>query len=167
MAPEEPVETVTPPPKERVFLVVIDDSPELKIAIRYACLRAFHSKGRVALVYVMEPSGFGEWMGVKQRILDEARQQAEAMVQKTASEVQKLSGKMPMLYFREGERREEVMRLIEEEPAISILVLAASTGPKGPGPLVSALIGKYVGKLRIPVTIVPGNLSLEDIDNIV
>jgi nucleotide-binding universal stress UspA family protein len=168
MTPDEksgqPVET--PLGKERVFLVVIDDSPELKVAIRYACRRAFRSDGRVALVHVTEPSGFGEWMGVKQRILDEARQQAEAAMQRTASEVQKLSGKMPMLYFREGDRREQVMRLIEEEPDISILVLAASTGPKGPGPLVSALIGKFVGKLRVPVTIVPGNLSLEDIEHI-
>ncbi len=167
MAPEEPAaeQTESLPQKERVFLVVIDDSPELKVAIRYACRRAFRSQGRVALVHVTEPSGFGEWIGVKQRILEEARQKAEAMMQKTASEVQKLSGKMPMLYFREGDRREEVMRLIEEEPAISILVLAASTGPKGPGPLVSALIGKFVGKLRVPVTIVPGNLSPEDIEH--
>jgi nucleotide-binding universal stress UspA family protein len=169
MAPEESPasEAEQTPTKERVFLVVIDDSPEMKVAIRYACRRAFRSQGRVALVHVAEPSGFGEWMGVKQRILEEARQQAEAMMQRTASEVQKLSGKMPMLYFREGDRREEVMRLIEEEPAISILVLAASTGPKGPGPLVSALIGKFVGKLRVPVTIVPGNLSLDDIEHIV
>lgn len=152
--------------KERVFLVVIDDSPELKVAIRYACRRARRSDGRVALLHVTEPSGFGEWIGVKQRILEEARQQAEAAMQRTASEVQKLSGKMPMLYFREGDRREQVMSLIEEEPEISILVLAASTGPKGPGPLVSALIGKFVGKLRVPVTIVPGNLSDEDIEHI-
>ena len=169
MAPEEmdPGQESPTPEKERVFLVVIDDSPELKLAIRYACRRAFRSQGRVALVNVTEPSGFGEWMGVKQRILDEARQQAEAMTQRIASEVQKLSGKLPMLFFREGDRREEVMRLIEEEPAISILVLAASTGPKGPGPLVSALTTKFVGKLRIPVTIVPGHLSLEELEHIV
>jgi hypothetical protein len=53
--------------------------------------------------------------------------------------------------------------LIEEEPAISILVLGAATGAKGPGPLVSALTGKFVGKLRVPITIVPGNLNDEQI----
>jgi len=169
MADEEmdPGQESPTPEKERVFLVVIDESPELKLAVRYACRRAFRSQGRVALVHVTEPSGFGEWMGVKQRILDEARQQAEAMTQRIASEVQKLSGKLPMLFFREGDRREEVMRLIEEEPAISILVLAASTGPKGPGPLVSALTTKFVGRLRVPVTIVPGHLSLEELEHIV
>ena len=64
------------------------------------------------------------------------------------------------------DRRDEVMKLIDEEPSISILVLGASTGPKGPGPLVQALTSKYVGKLRVPVTIVPGQLTNDDIDHI-
>ena len=155
-----------PPRQERVFLVVIDESPELKVAIRYACRRAFRSDGRVAMVHVMEPTGFGDWIGVNQLMKDEARQQAEATMQKMASEVNKLSGKMPMLYFREGDRRDELLNLIQEEPAISILVLAASTGPKGPGPLVSALTGKYIGKMRVPITIVPGNLTPEEVEHV-
>lgn len=166
MAADEDIESAAGVQSERIFLVVIDNSPELKVAIRYACRRAHKCDGRVAMVYVMEPTGFGEWIGVKQLILEEARQQAEATMQKMATEVQKLSGKMPMLYFREGDKREEVMTLIQEEPSISILVLAASTGPKGPGPLVSALTGKYIGKLRVPITIVPGNLSMEEIESI-
>ena len=60
----------------------------------------------------------------------------------------------------------ELLKLIAEEPMISILVLGASTNPKGPGPLVSALTGKFVSRLRIPVTIVPGNLSDEDIESL-
>jgi hypothetical protein len=83
-----------------------------------------------------------------------------------AAEVQKLSGAMPVLYLREGNRRDELLNLIGEEPTISILILGASTSPKGPGPLVSALTGKFVSRMRIPVTIVPGNLSDEDIESI-
>ncbi|TXH33189.1 MAG: universal stress protein [Rhodospirillaceae bacterium] len=150
----------------RIFLVVIDDSPEMKMALRYACRRAAKSGGRVAMVHVSEPTGFREWVGVSQLMQDEARQQAEAVMQKMAAEVSKLSGKMPVLYFREGDRREEVMKLIDEELTISILVLGAATGPKGPGPLVTALSGKFVGKLRVPLTIVPGHLTQEDIEHI-
>jgi nucleotide-binding universal stress UspA family protein len=150
----------------RIFLVVVDDSPEMKTALRYACRRAAKSGGRVAMVHVSEPTGFREWVGVSQLMEDEARQQAEAVMQKMAAEVSKLSGKMPVLYFREGDRREEVMKLIDEELTISILVLGAATGPKGPGPLVTALSGKFVGKLRVPLTIVPGHLTQEDIEHI-
>jgi nucleotide-binding universal stress UspA family protein len=150
----------------RVFLVVIDETPELKLAIRYAALRAKKTGGRVAMLHVTQESDFQGWLGVTRLIKEEARQQAEALMQKMAAEVQKLSGAMPVLYFREGDRREEVMKLIEEEPMITILVLGASTGPKGPGPLVQALTSKFVGKLRLPVTIVPGNLSVDDIDQV-
>jgi len=150
----------------RVFLAVVDDTPELRQAIRYACLRAKKTGGRVAMLHVTAQEDMQEWIGVSRLIKEESRQQAEALMQKMAAEVQKLSGAMPVLYFREGDRRDEVMKLIDEEPSISILVLGASTGPKGPGPLVQALTSKYVGKLRVPVTIVPGNLTNDDIDHI-
>jgi nucleotide-binding universal stress UspA family protein len=160
----KPVEATSGP--ARVFLVVIDDTPELKAAIRYACRRARKTGGRVAMLHVTAREDMQEWIGVSRLIKEEARQQAEALMQKMAAEVQKLSGAMPVLYFREGERRDEVMKLIDEEPSISILVLGASTGPKGPGPLVQALTSKYVGKLRVPITIVPGQLTTDDIDHI-
>jgi hypothetical protein len=150
----------------RVFLVVVDDTPELKLAIRYACLRAKKTNGRVAMLHVTAQEDMQEWIGVSRLIKEESRQQAEALMQKMAAEVQKLSGAMPVLYFREGDRRDEVMKLIDEEPSISILVLGASTGPKGPGPLVQALTSKYVGKLRVPITIVPGQLTNDEIDHI-
>jgi nucleotide-binding universal stress UspA family protein len=169
MAETEPTEAkpadATPGPG-RVFLVVVDDTPELKTAIRYACIRAKKTNGRVAMLHVTAPEDMQEWIGVSRLIKEESRQQAEALMQKMAAEVQNLSGAMPVLYFREGERRDEVMKLIDEEPSISILVLGASTGPKGPGPLVQALTSKFVGKLRVPITIVPGQLTNDDIDHI-
>ncbi|HVT53384.1 MAG TPA: universal stress protein [Dongiaceae bacterium] len=165
-APQTGAPPETAPSPGRVFMVVVDETPELKLAIRYACLRARKTNGRVAMVHVTAPEDMQEWIGVSRLIKEESRQQAEALMQKMASEVQKLSGAMPVLYFREGDRREEVMKLIDEEPSVSVLVLGAATGPKGPGPLVQALTSKYVGKLRVPVTIVPGNLTAEDIDHV-
>jgi nucleotide-binding universal stress UspA family protein len=150
----------------RVFLVVVDDSPELAVALRYACLRAKKTGGRVALLNVIEPADFQHWMAVNELMQEEARQQAEQLLQKHAAEVQKLSGSMPVLYVREGQRRDELLKLIAEEPSVSILVLGASTGPKGPGPLVTAVTGKFVGRLRVPVTIVPGNIPPEAVDDI-
>jgi hypothetical protein len=71
---------------------------------------------------------------------------------------------MPVVFIREGRAQDEVLALINEEPSISILVLATGTGQAGPGPLVSHLTGKAVARLRIPITIVPGGLTLEQID---
>ena len=163
----EPAQAAEPPkPSGRIFLVVIDNSPELRVAMRYACRRAHRTGGRVALLHVVDDEDFRQFIGVSDVMREESRKEAEALVQKMASEVQKLSGAMPVLYLREGNRRDELLKLIAEEPTISILVLGASTNPKGPGPLVSALTGKFVSRLRIPVTIVPGNLSDADIESL-
>jgi len=153
-------------PSERVLLVVVDDSAEMTVALRYACRRARHAAGRVALLHVIERTEFQTWLGVGDLMAKEARTEAEQLMQRIAKQVGEQVGALPIIYLREGARSDELMRLIEEEPSISILVLGANTGPGGPGPLVSALTGKMVGKLRVPVTIVPGNLSDEDIDAI-
>lgn len=152
------------PPQERVFLVVVDESEELSVALRYAARRAQHTGGRVALLYVIEPSDLQQWMAVETLMREERREEAEALLQKLASEVAELSGSMPVIYIREGRRRDELLALIEEEPSISILVLAASTGPEGPGPLITALSGKAITKLRVPLTIVPGSLTEDQLD---
>jgi nucleotide-binding universal stress UspA family protein len=155
----------TPAP-DRVFLVVADDSAELEVALRYACRRARKTRGRVALLAVVEPGDYQHWVAVGDLMKEEARRAAEQMLQKLAERVNEWTGTMPILYVREGVRGDELLQLIEEEPSISILVLGANPGPKGPGPLVSMLTGKMVGRLRVPVTIVPGNLTLEDVDKV-
>jgi nucleotide-binding universal stress UspA family protein len=159
-------ETATESKDDRVFLVVVDDTDEMRVALRYACRRAAHTEGRVALLYVVESSEFQHWMSVGDLMREEARSEGEQILQRCATQVSEQTGSLPVLYLREGSRRSQLMDLIDEEPSISILVLAADTGPRGPGPLVSALTGKFVGKLRVPVTIVPGHLSDEEVDRI-
>ncbi len=151
---------------DRVFLVIVDDTEEMKVALRYACQRAHNSHGRVALLYVMESSEFQHWMAVGDLMREEARSEGEQLLQRIAAQVMEQTGTMAVLYLREGSRQTELLKLIDEEPSISILVLGASIEQRGPGPLVAALTGKFVGKLRVPVTIVPGNLSDEDVDKI-
>src|SRR5258706_15193379 len=53
----------SPPLPERVFLVIVDESDELKLALRYAARRAQHTGGRVALLFVIEPSDPQQWVG--------------------------------------------------------------------------------------------------------
>lgn len=152
-------------PAARTFLCVVDESEELHQALRYACRRAKNTGGRVALLYVIEPVEFQHWMAVSHLMEEERREQAEEMLQVVASVVQKLSGTTPVVYIREGKLTEALMQLIEEETHFSILVVGASTGGEGPGSLINYLM-KRVGKLPIPVTIVPGGLSDEEIDAI-
>ncbi len=151
-------------PDQRVFLVVVDESEEMEVALHFASRRAQHTGGRVAMLYVIEPTDFQHWMSVGDLMREEARSEAEQLLQRLAAKVNELTGQMPVLYLREGNRRDELLKLIDEEPSISILVLGADTGQGGPGPLVSALSGRFAARLRVPLTIVPGSLSREQID---
>lgn len=147
----------------RVFLVVVDESPELKTALHYACLRARKSGGRVALLTVTDPPDGQNWLGLEELMRAEKREAAEASMLKLAAEACDWAGSIPALYIREGQLRDELIALLESDPSISILVLGAGTGQEGPGPLVSHLAGKVAGRLKVPVTVVPGGLSDEQL----
>jgi nucleotide-binding universal stress UspA family protein len=153
-----------PAPRERVFLAVVDDSPEFSGALRFASRRAAHTGGRVALLYVIERAEFEQWMAVGELMREDARRQAEQVLHRHAALCKEISGKMPILHIREGRPQDELLALLDAEPEISVLVLGAGTGGKGPGPLVSYLVGKVAGKLRVPITVVPGGLTEAEID---
>ena len=148
----------------RVFLVVVDESEEYRVAVHYAARRAAHTGGRLALLYVIEPAEMQQWMAIEELARAERREAAEELLQSLCEELSPVAGSMPIVYIREGRRRDELMTLISEEPGISILVLAAGTSAEGPGPLISYLTGKPAARLRIPITIVPGGLTLDEID---
>lgn len=153
-------------PQERTFLVVVDNTEELHVALRFASLRAKKTGGRVALLYVVEPADFQHWMAVEDLMREEGRQEAEAVLQKYSAEVQEWSGKTPVFYLREGKLRDELLKLIDEDRSISVLVLGAATGTEGPGPLISSLAGKMTSDLRVPLTIVPGYLTDEQLESL-
>jgi nucleotide-binding universal stress UspA family protein len=148
---------------QRVFLVVVDSSPEMKVALRFACRRARATGGRLAMLYVTEPAS-AEWLGVGEIMREERRAEAETRLQELAVDVREMSGDVPVLYVREGDPADELLRLLGEEPTISVLVLGADPGPKGPGPLIAALSGRLIGKLHVPMTIVPGSMTSAEID---
>jgi nucleotide-binding universal stress UspA family protein len=151
---------------ERVFLVVVDESPELRNALRYACRRAKRTGGRIALLYVMPPPEGQQWGSVVELMREEARQQAEEAVARYAEVAATLTGQPPSIYIREGKNRDELLKLIGEDHSICVLVLGSASSSDGPGPLVSAFTGKAGSQLRIPLTIVPGALSEAEIDAI-
>lgn len=158
-----PIPADPAPAANRIFLVVVDASKEMPVALRYAARRARRTGGRVALLYVIEPSDLQQWVAVESLMREERREEAEQLLQKLSQEVNEIAGSLPIVHIREGRVRDELLALLEEEPSISILVLAASPGNEGPGPLITALIGKYATKLRVPLTIVPGGLTDEQL----
>lgn len=151
-------------PRRRKFLVVVDETPECKVAVRFAARRAEHTGGIVTLLHVIPPSDFQHFMAVERVMREEAERAAEGILHAAAQTVYDLTGARPELVVREGDKAETVLALIKEDKDISILVLAAGTAKEGPGPLVSMVASEAAHAYPIPVTVVPGSLSEAEID---
>jgi nucleotide-binding universal stress UspA family protein len=147
------------------FLVVIDDTPECDRALYFAARRALRIGSTVLMLRVIETHDHGQqWLGVADIMRAEAHEEANAVLDRHAARAASITGVLPQRVIREGETAKELFDLIEEDEDIAILVLAAGTGGDGPGPLVSSL-AKTADSYPIPVAIVPGHLSDEDLDS--
>lgn len=157
--------TPEPGDRPRKFVCVVDSSPECAVAVQFASRRAKHSGGRVLLLFVIEPGDFEHWASVKDIMREEAREEAEDVLRLQAARVEEVSLAPAELAIREGKLQEEIRALIEEDPSIGVLVLGSAIGKEGPGPLVSLLAGRDPShRFPIPVTVVPGHLTDEEIN---
>lgn len=148
----------------RIYLTVVDDTPEAEIALRFAARRAVKTGGGVEILALVEPQEFIAFAGVQATIEDEARRHAESLVARAAGTLIEESGLRPSLTVRQGDGPKIIRELIAANPEIAALVLgAAADGP--PGPLVTHFAGE-VGALSVPLMIVPGNLDRAAIDRL-
>ncbi|MCX7889010.1 MAG: universal stress protein [Rhodobacteraceae bacterium] len=149
----------------RKFLVVLDDSRECLNAMRFAALRAAHTGAGVKILSVIPSEEFQGFLGVADIMRAEARERIEAHFEVFAKWMRDRHGVNPELVIREGEPVAQILALIAEDPEIGVLVLGAGTDKSGPGPLVTAM-SRSAGTLPIPITIVPGEISKERLEEI-
>lgn len=150
--------------RQRRFVVVVDDSQESSVALRFASARAAHTEGgRLVLFHILEPSEFGHWMAVEDRMREEKYEEAEELLRDIAGKVFDYCGGHPEIVIREGQPKDELLKFLEEEKDLFALFLGASS-EGDPGPLVNNFSGPLVGSLHCPVVIVPGCLDDEEID---
>lgn len=149
----------------RTYLVVIDDTPEAEAALRFAARRAVKTGGGVEILCLLPPQEFIAFGGVQATIEEEARLHAEGLVAAAAGTLMEESGLRPAITVRDGDPPKVIRDLITANPAIAALVLgAAATG--APGPLVAHFAGADAGALSVPLMIIPGSLTREQIDRL-
>ena len=146
----------------RKFLVVLDDTRECLNAMRFAALRAAKTQGGVQILSIIPPEEYQHWMGVADLMRAEARERIEAHFEVFAKWMRDRHGVNPELVIREGDPEAEILAQVREDPQVGVLVLGANHEKSGPGPLVTALT-RSAGTLPVPITIVPGDLSDDEI----
>lgn len=148
----------------RVYLSIVDETEEARVALRFAARRAAKTAGIVHLLALVPRQSFNAFGGIQATIEEEARDRAEVLANSAAGELMYESGKMPQIAVRVGDAKAVVSEYLAEHPEVAALVLGtAAEGP--PGPLVSHF-STQIGSLRCPLIIVPGHLSAEEIDKL-
>jgi len=145
------------------YLVVVDGTPECDRAIVFAARRAARIGAGLVALTIPDDADFHHWLGVGDILKEEAEDAAMTMLEQAAQRSREIAGIEPEKVVRTGNKAEQIVDLINEDKDIAFLVLAASTGSEGPGPLVSLLAGKAAGTFPIPVVIVPGDMTDDEI----
>ena len=95
----------------------------------------------------------------------EAHERAYATLAQIKTEVCDIVGIEPETIICEGQKADQIARVINDDQDIAVLILAAGSSIDGPGPLVQSIASKG-SAFSIPVTIIPDGLSDEDIDSV-
>jgi nucleotide-binding universal stress UspA family protein len=150
---------------KRTYLVVIDDSAEARVALRFAARRAAKTQGRIEVLGIVEPQDFVQFGGVQAAIEEEQRLRIEGVVSAGIGDILDESGVEAKIIVQQGEPTKAVRDYIGERDEVAALVLgAASNG--NPGPLVVNFCGTDAGKLPCPVMLIPGSLSDERLEQL-
>ena len=149
----------------RIYLVVVDDSPESTIALRFAARRAVKTGGGVEILALVPPHEFIAFGGIQATIEEEARLHAEGLVTQAAGTLMEEAGLRPTITVREGEGPRIIREIIAGNPDIAALVLGAAASG-APGELIAHFAGADAGALPVPLMIIPGSLGPEQIDRL-
>lgn len=149
----------------RTYLVILDETVESEVALRFAARRAAKTGGAVEVLVIVPKQAFVAWGGVQATIESEALENAEALTEQTMLTLSAELGERPIIHVRQGDAVEIIREALSSNPEIGALVLAAAPSG-GPGPLINHFAGVEAGTLPCPLMIVPGSLSKEALDRL-
>ena len=149
----------------RTYLVVVDDSAESRVALRFAARRAAKTDGKIEVLGIVEAQDFVQFGGVQAAIEEEQRHRIEGVVSSAIGEILDESGIEANVIIRQGEAVRSVREFIGEREEVCALVLGAAANGS-PGPLVADFAGTDAGLLPCPVMIIPGSLTDERLEQL-
>jgi hypothetical protein len=142
-----------------VYLVVANEAPEFEVALHYACRRSRATGGHIAILKVIDLDDFQDWGNIEAQMMRELRMKAEETLWQLGGIAYEQYGQIPAFYIAEGDEMARIVEIIEEDKGIFQLVLGVNPEKSDPGPLVRYFSGKGLGKLHVPLVIVPSHVD--------
>src|SRR3954447_3200502 len=102
----------------RTYLVVVDDSDEARVALRFAARRAAKTGGRIEVLGIVEPQDFVQFGGVQAAIEEEQRLRIQGVVSSAIGEILDESGVDAKIVIRQGEAVKAVRDYVGEREEV-------------------------------------------------
>lgn len=148
----------------RVYLVIMDETDEAGVALRFAARRASRTGGQLHLLALVPRQPFVAFGGIQATIEEEARARAEALVTTAAGSLLSNGAQMPVISVKTGNGEQVIREYLAEHPEVSALVLGAATSG-GPGPLIAHFTA-ISGQLPCPLYVIPGAMTDTELDRL-
>ncbi len=148
------------------YLVCVDAREESRVALRLACMKARTRNGAVDMMHVIPPADFQTLGAIADRMREERQAEGQALLNTLAREAFEAYGVMPNVILREGPTGDEIIAVAMSDPdLITVVVGIAQSSSRGT--LASWLAGQLGHKLLIPLLMVPGNLTDQQLESLV
>ena len=130
--------------------MVVDDSAEARVALRFAARRAAKTDGRIEVLGIVEAQDFVQFGGVQAAIEEEQRLRIEGVVSAAVGEILDESGIEATIIIRQGEPVEGRSRICRRAARKSRHWCSARRRAATPGPLVANFTGTDAGQTALP-----------------
>jgi nucleotide-binding universal stress UspA family protein len=145
-------------------LVCVSNEAESAVALRFGCLRAKRRNHHITILHVLEPTEFQGLSSITDAIREEREEQADNLLLEMERQASEQGIEHPSLMIRVDTLWNGIVAAIEENPNINMVILAvrpdSHRGPK----LMAALTEELGNSIRVPIMVVPGDLTEEQVN---
>ena len=143
------------------ILVAIDGSEFSRNAVRFASCLAMKIKAEVIALRVIDLPRYSHWMAVSNKVREEMTENSKKIIEETVAIGRDEFGIAITGSIREGSPVEEIIKAVNEDETIAMLVLGASgkghAARKIVGSTTEGLIHEVNRALHCAVVVVPGS----------
>jgi len=147
-----------------VFLVCVNEKSHSETALKFACAKARQCDAKVRMLYIINPMDYNTLFSVADVIKEDRLNDARKFLEETIEKASSWFDIVPSFNIREGKVMDEIIEEITENSDIALLVLGvAADGSSSKGKLLSQLTNEIGGLYNVPLLIIPGNVTEEQI----
>jgi nucleotide-binding universal stress UspA family protein len=149
--------------KKNSYLVCVNEEDYSKVAVKFASQLAKNTGASLLILHVMEPMDYQTLGSVAEKMKQERALDAEALLTSLAQEVDESVAIKPALMIREGLIENEIVKVIEEDTNVHMLIVGSASEGNAKSKTLPPLAAQVGRKLYIPMLIIPGNMTEQQI----